>query len=183
MNARSLLFLIAVVLSSSLARADDRTACAAGDKTACARIGQLKQQGALKTDGTKNTVALIDACSKALEGARSPGSMSAVNRACNQLFNADLQKSWNAVAGIAMPGLDALLGTAFAEAYCPKLTGKLQGCNGKRAANFSKMKSADTREALRALTTGALALELGAEQSAPLVEKFNAAWEPLLGAP
>jgi hypothetical protein len=146
-------------------------------------VGQLKQQGALKTDGTKDLDALVTACGKALTGAKGPNSMSAVHRACNQLFNPELQKNWSAVAGITMPGLDKLLGTGWAEAYCPKLPGKVQGCNGKRAANFDKLSSSATREALSALTRASLELELGAEKAAPLAEKFNSAWPTLLGAP
>lgn len=172
----------AVVVVSSVALADDRAACKAGNTQACARIGQLKQQGALKADGTKDTTALVAACGKALDGVTGSSSLSSVSRACNQLFNSELQKSWSALAGIQMPGLDQLLGTAYAEAYCPKLSGKLAGCKGQRAANFSTFKGPAAQDALRALNQAALELELGAETAAPLVEKFNAAWAKLLGA-
>lgn len=144
MNAPRSVFALASLLAS-VALADDRAACAAGDREACARIGQL-------------------------------------SRACSQLFNPELQKSWSALSAAGgMPGLDALFGTAWAEAYCPKLSAKVPGCDGKRAANFSALSSTTPRAALKALNKAALELELGAEKAAPLVAKFDAAWDKLLG--
>lgn len=179
MNAPRSVFALASLLAS-VALADDRAACAAGDREACARIGQLKMQGALKADGTKDVDALITSCSKALTGA---ASLSQLSRACSQLFNPELQKSWSALSAAGgIPGLDALYGTAWAEAYCPKLSAKVPGCDGKRAANISALSGGTTpRAALKALNKAALELEFGVEKAAPLVAKFDAAWDKLLG--
>jgi len=76
--------------------------------------------------------------------------------------------------------LGPMLGTGYAEAYCPTLTGKVAGCNGKKAANFSNMKADAVRAALAALNAAALAKELGDEKAKPLAAKFDAAWPKIL---
>jgi hypothetical protein len=83
--------LLAATLLALPALADDRAACAAGDNRACARIGELKQQGALSPNATKDVDKLAAACGKALEAATAPASFSQVSSACNQLFNAELE--------------------------------------------------------------------------------------------
>jgi hypothetical protein len=175
--------LLFALLAASTAFADDRAACKAGDNKACARIGELKQQGALNADATKNVDKLIAACGNALDAANGTASFSPVSSACNQLFNAELQKGWKALAGMNMPGVDQILGTAYAEAYCGKLATPPAGCNGKKPANFSNLKGAATRTALSALNKAALEAELGAEKAKALVEKFDKAWDKILGAP
>ena len=166
-----------------VAAADDRAACSAGDRRACARIGELKRNGALNADGTKNVDRLIDACAGALDAATGTDSFRNVSSACKQLFNAELQRGWDALAGMQMPGTDALLATAYAEAYCPNLPGRVAGCAGKKAANFSRMKSQEVRSALSALNAAALDKEVGAEKAKALTPKFALAWPKILGAP
>jgi hypothetical protein len=173
----------AALVLSTFAFADDRVACTTGDNAACARIGELKRNGALKADGTADKDKLVETCTAALEQATSPKSMWNVSSACRQLFNLDLQKGWYAVAHLAMPGVEKILGTAYAEAYCPSLDGSPKGCRGKHPANFSAMNNAEARVALRALNAKALEMELGPAKAGPLVAKFDAAWDHLLGAP
>lgn len=170
-----------MLLIPCAAAADDRSDCAAGDNRACARLGELKQQGALNVDGTKNQDALIDACGKALETATGPRALSTVSHACRQLFNRKLQKSWDALAPMDIPQVDLLLGTAYAEAYCPVLKTKVIGCKEKKAANFSNMSSAEARAAIKALNAAALNKELGTQRGAALAAKFDQAWSNILG--
>lgn len=162
-----------VALLASTATADDRASCDKGDKKACARIGRLKQLGALKADGTRDVDKLIEVCTKALDG-----SFSDVARACGLLFNPELQRAWDALGSIGGPGVDQMLATGYGEAYCPSLAKPVTGCKGKRAANFSNSKPEATRAALSALNAAALQIEIG-DKAAPLAAKFDAAWPHL----
>lgn len=170
------LALAALLLMTTTALADDRAACDKGDKKACARIGRLKQMGALKPDGSRDDDALIAACGTALDAA----AFSDVARACGPLFNPELQRAWDALGGMgAGKGTDQMLGTGYAEAYCPGLPKPVAGCSGKRAANFSSMKPPAVLAALSALNAAALDKELGADKAKPLAAKFDAAWPKL----
>ena len=173
------LALIAVLATT--AYADDRADCDKGDRKACARIGRLKQLGALKADGSKDLDVLATACGKALDSAKSASDFGGVARPCGPIFNAELQKAYDALGGLGGEmDLGPLLGTGYAEAYCPVVTGKVAGCNGKKAANFSNMKPDAVRAALSALNAAALDKELGAEKGKALAAKFDAAWPKLL---
>ena len=174
--------LISVSLVSLPAPAQDRAACKAGDQQACARLGQLKQVGALK-NGTKDVAALVEACGRALDQAANSRSMRAVNRACTQLFSPELQRGWDAVVDVEMSGLENIIGAAWAEAYCPRLQTKTAGCKGLRAADFRKLSPRERFEALKQLTKASLALELGTETASTLAPKFDRAWAVMLGAP
>ena len=170
-----------LVLVTASASADDRASCGKGDRNACARIGRLKQLGALKADGTRDVDVLIEGCGKALDGAKGPDAFDGVARACSLLFNADLQKAWDVLGSLAgSSGVDQMLATGYAEAYCSGIAEPVTGCNGKRAANFSSMKGAAVRTALSALNGAALDKELGADKAKPLAAKFDAAWAHLL---
>jgi hypothetical protein len=165
-----------LVLLSSSALADDRASCDKGDKKACARIGRLKQLGALKADGTRDDDALIATCTKALDN----GVFTDVARRCGPLFNPELQRAWDALGAMGGgSGVDKMLGTGYAEAYCPSFVKPVAGCNGKRAANFSSMKPDAVRAALSALNAAALDQEIGADKAKPLAAKFDGAWAKL----
>lgn len=168
-----------LALISVVAHADDRADCGKGDRHACAQIGRLKQLGALKADGTRDTDKLVVACGKALDAAKTPKELSSVARACGLLYNAELQKAWDALASIEMSGVDAMLATGYAESYCPTLATPVAGCNGNKAANFSEMKHDKIIAALSALNHAALDKELGAEKAKGLATKFDAAWPHL----
>jgi hypothetical protein len=162
---------------------DDRAACAAGDTDACARIGTLKSLGALKGDLTPDDAKLVSACGAALDAAKEAQAFGSVSRACAPLFDRDVQKTWSALGGATgLPGIDLMLGTGYAEAYCPKLSKPLAGCAGKKAANFSSMKPAQAHEALTALVRHGLTERLGEATATPLVAKFAAAWPRLFPA-
>jgi hypothetical protein len=173
------LSIVLLAMLSTAAHADDRAACDKGDNKACARIGRLKQLGALKADGTRDTDKLVEVCGKTLDAAKTPKEFSSVARSCGLLFNAELQKAWDALGSIDMSGVDAMLATGYAESYCPALAKPVAGCNGKKAANFSDMKHDKIIAALSALNGAALDKELGAEKAKPLAAKFDAAWPHL----
>ena len=173
--------LVLVAMLGTTAHADDRADCAKGDRKACARIGRLKQLGALKPDGSRDVNVLITACGKALDAAKMPSDFGAVARPCGLLFSTDLQRAYDALGGIEGMDLGPLLATGYAEAYCPALTTKVEGCNGRKAQNLSNMKPDAVRAALSALNAAALVKELGADKAKPLAAKFDAAWPRLLG--
>lgn len=171
----------AVLLFSLSALADDRAACAAGDDRACANLGRLKQQGALNSDGTRNTDALAASCGKALDAAAGAKDFGAVSRACAQLFNPKMAKSFLALAMLSDAAMIApILATAYGEAYCPSVSSTL-GCKGGKSLNFSNTTPAQNKAALRELNAKALEKELGAEKAAALTARFDPAWDRLLG--
>jgi hypothetical protein len=176
---RSIIAVVVVFSLSAVAIADDRSSCDHGDKQACARIGRLKQLGAAKADGSRDTDALIAACSKAVGAATAPSAFGNVARACGQLYNPELQKAWDALSGVDGGGIDAMLGTGYAEAYCPKLAKPVTGCKGKKAASFDSLKPEQVRAALSALNAAALEIEIGADKAKPLAAMFDRAWEHL----
>jgi hypothetical protein len=180
-----MMLVTAVVLFVSLAGLpDDGAACAAGDDAACARLGTLKSLGALKADLTPDDAKLVNACGGALEAAKTPQAFSAVSRACAPLFGRDVQETWGALsAAVGMPGIDAMLGTGYAEAYCPKALKPIKGCAGKKAANFSRMKTAERHEALTALVRHGLTERLGEKAASALTAQFTVAWSRLFPAP
>jgi hypothetical protein len=176
---RSSLCLITVLVTT--AHAGDRADCQKGDNHACARIGRLKQLGALKPDGTADLDVLATACGKALAAAKSPSDIGVVARPCGPLFNAELQKGYE-VFGVDADDkhLGELVATAYAEAYCPILATPVTGCDGKKSVNFDKVKPEAVRAALSALNAAALVKELGTDKAKPLASKFDAAWPRLL---
>lgn len=172
--------LVLLAVFTSGARADDAADCRKGDNHACARIGRLKQLGALKADGTKDVDVLITKCGEAVDAAKSARDIGSVARPCGPLFNGEMQKAWDIMGGLDASMLGKLLATAYAESYCPTLSGKVTGCNGKKPVNFSSAKPDAVRTAISALNGAALAKELGADKAKPLTAKFDAAWPNLL---
>jgi hypothetical protein len=164
--AMKLFSIVILTMLSTVASADDRGDCGKGDEKACARIGRLKQLGALKADGTRDTDKLVEVCGKTLEAAKTPTEFTSVARSCGLLFS-ELQKAWDALAAIEMSGVDAMLATGYAESYCPALAKPVAGCNGKKAANFSGMKHDKIIAALSALNGAALDKELGTVSAEP----------------
>jgi hypothetical protein len=172
------LLLVAVIAAT--VHADDAADCKKGDNHACARIGRLKQLGALKPDGTKDVDVLITKCGAAADAAKSASDISSIARPCAQLYNAEMQKAWDIMGEIPASDLGPMLATAFGESYCPVLTGKVAGCNGKKSLNFSNAKPDAVRAAIIAINGAALAKELGADKGKALTAKFDAAWPKLL---
>jgi len=171
--------LVLLTLIAGVARADDAADCKKGDNHACARIGRLKQLGALKADGSKDVDVLITKCGEAADAAKSASDIGSIARPCSQLYNAEMQKAWDIMGSLDASSLGPMLATAFAESYCPVVTGKVTGCNGKKPVNFSNAKPDAIRAAIIAINGAALAKELG-DKGKALTAKFDAAWPKVL---